>query len=338
MSYSSKNVKDAFRSQLGYVKPLWSEVPDALAGIVEALAHRLNLEQVRDVRCLNASGKSPISYLCINEYFIKVYSKRQFRKELISLDIASYVFKSMYNCNVIFEKLNVDEKDYYAVLFPFIESKDYTYSAAFGCSLIEQLARLHNVLSLYHDSKRVQRYSGAKYERLLRQGKKIVNSGICLGEHSLAIRSDIEGMISVFELIKNASDKQVIHGDLNIHNVIFSDRDTYFVDYEEAAISWLPPKFDVAKLYERFILTDDSLGLDVKKHAAGQLLDAHKVNPVCGGASNVSFMDILTWYRGISWLALLRARIPLTSECDEVKKFIHLHKIAHLNAYWLRQL
>lgn len=149
-------------------------------------------------------------------------------------------------------------------------------------------------------------------------------------------RADVYRWLEEDRLLEGAK-VQVIHNDLNPGNILV-DRvgRIWFLDFEEAAWSYLPVEFDIARVVERYIV-DGAVGAD-KKNAADSFVAAYRERDVYdryrGGITGA-----LRWLLGFSWLRLG----PILSRADvlqhgEVLKFLHLGKLLDEHESWLREL
>ena len=138
----------------------------------------------------------------------------------------------------------------------------------------------------------------------------------------------------------NKGECQVIHNDLNAGNVLKDTKgNVWFLDFEEARWSYLPPYFDIAKVIERFILVNEDWDVQTKIIASQRLLDAYSIvrddNYGMGGSIPVA----LGWLLGFSWLRMSELLFDREAiQHPEVRKFLRLAKLLDENESWLAAL
>jgi len=141
---------------------------------------------------------------------------------------------------------------------------------------------------------------------------------------------------SAIELIKNTTDKefqtlfhcsQMIHGDMNLGNVIFKagSSQPIFIDFEDSITAWMSPLYDVAFVLQRFVLSNNfenkvRLALSFVKGYSSQF----------NLKSIVSNGDLLVVLRMISIRSLLLlSMLPNEKQSTflkEIDKFVNLHR------------
>jgi Ser/Thr protein kinase RdoA (MazF antagonist) len=120
-------------------------------------------------------------------------------------------------------------------------------------------------------------------------------------------------------------DAQMIHNDLHPGNVLFNASTTtfHFLDFEEAASSWLSPVMDLSWVIERFCLMQESGAdelvralLDGYASAGGRVADR--------GASDIVSCIRLRCLIAIGLLSRQAADDRELLDLSESKKFVHL--------------
>lgn len=144
-------------------------------------------------------------------------------------------------------------------------------------------------------------------------------SGACAGP----LKKDIRAVFKGTESWIPQMGAQMIHGDLNPGNVLFSDDGVVFLDFEDAVRTWLPPEIDLAFALERFVLVvhDDD---DAAECAARALMEGWRAGGGQGGRIP-PLCVLLDWlsYKALCLLSALQdAGRPMPEA--EWEKFLHL--------------
>lgn len=191
------------------------------------------------------------------------------------------------------------------------------------------LGHAHNALRTLPISAEIRARSAARnamFERMQNEARM---------QHT----GDIAARVGTTQL--PASDAQVIHGDLNIGNLLFdlSNQRPLLLDFEDANHNWHSPQVDLAMALERFVLArqaSDRRALNL----GSMLLDSYlqTVTPAPGHVADpVAILHALATRA----LLLIANTPPSASTRSESQKFLLLHQRAEqrrrlLDTLWLR--
>jgi len=240
-------------------------------------------------------------------------------------------------CMPGFPKACIDGRVTFA--YPFVEGIYLNSSQGELQALGGALARLHTALASFPDAHRIARRQREMRARMRDKAKALlVDQRWALGDLS-PIRTHLQRWLEV-DAILGKDGCQVIHNDLNAGNVLQDTKgDVWFLDFEEARWSYLPPNFDVAKVIERFILVNEDWDKQTKITASQRFLCEYRAarEDVRGMAGGIP--PALRWQLGFSWLrmsGLLFEREAI--QHPEVRKFLHLAELLDKNEAWLTTL
>ena len=137
------------------------------------------------------------------------------------------------------------------------------------------------------------------------------------------------------------ADAQPIHGDLNLTNILFplDLGEPILIDFEDALVSWLPPKLDVAMALQRLCLVADATPADIV--AAARALIGGYVNhaDVRVFEDHRDLQSALLWlsFRSLCLLAELEAA-GADHDVGEWRKFVGLAHRAKRDAPLLKAI
>lgn len=297
---------------------------------------------------LVASGTSTtkISYCRIIDasqdvdLFIKIVPKSFASGLQRSERISSYV----YNCGLLtpicspgFPKVCIDGRVIFA--YPFVDGSYLNNSMGDLQRLGSALARLHTVLVSFPDAHKIARSQRGMRARMRRKASELlVNKCWASGELS-PVRTHLLQWLGIDALL-NKGECQVIHNDLNAGNVFQDTKgNVWFLDFEEARWSYLPPHFDIAKVIERFILVNEDWDIQAKIIASQRLLDAYGIVRGNHHGMGGNIPAALGWLLGFSWLRISELLFDREAiQHPEVCKFLRLAELLDENESWLAAL
>ena len=297
---------------------------------------------------LAASGTSTaeISYCRMTDadrdvdLFIKIVPKRFASGLQRSGGISDYVHDcGLWTpaCRPGFPKVCFDGRMIFA--YPFVDGSYLNNSIGDLQMLGSALAKLHTTLVNFPEAHRIARAQRGMRTRMRRRARALlVDKCWATGELS-PVRTHLLQWLENDPLL-DKSECQIIHNDLNAGNVLQDTKgNVWFLDFEEARWSYLPPYFDIAKVIERFILVNEHCDVQTKIIASQRLLDAYNVvrgdNYGMGGGIPVA----LGWLLGFSWLRMSRLLFDREAiQHPEVRKFLRLAELLDENESWLAAL
>lgn len=118
-----------------------------------------------------------------------------------------------------------------------------------------QLGRLHQVLRQYPGRKKVSVKSFDRLAALRNTAKRIASLEQPDTPYLRRLCELLKANLDIFKPFKEPC--QIIHGDLNVGNLRWSESGIVFLDFEDARHSWFPPRIDVAFALERLALINE---------------------------------------------------------------------------------
>jgi len=202
------------------------------------------------------------------------------------------------------------------------------------------LARLHQALAAFPDADAVR---GAAERRL--RDLEVAAEGIRGGalrppRRAEELRRLLASSADPFAAMREEP-RQTIHGDLNHGNVLFptDGGEPIALDYEDAAISWLPPALDVAYALERFalVLAADDAGAAAAARALLAAYAGETGAPIFSGRGALADILRMLALRSLTQLAMATSEgaAPAPGEWD---KFHFLHGQAEARSALLAEL
>lgn len=274
------------------------------------------------------------------DLFIKIMPKRLATALQRSATIADYVRSRGVltpTCLPEFPKSCSDGRVIFA--YPFVEGHYLNGTQEQLKALGIALADLHKVLSIFPDGPQIVRRRNEMRSRMRYKAKELLADQRWASGDLSQVRSHVRHWLDTDTMLgKNPC--QVIHNDLNAGNILQDALgNIWFLDFEEARWSYLPPHFDLAKVIERFILVNETRDMRSKIDATRLFLKEYGL--ACGNHCNLqhSIPDALRWLLGFSWLRMSRLLYePEAAGHPEVCKFIQVAEILEDNQTWLATL
>lgn len=118
-----------------------------------------------------------------------------------------------------------------------------------------QLGELHQAFHKYPDIKSVSNLTEKRLRALRNIVEKILNTGKGNTHYSKRLYELLEKSPHVFESFSEPC--QVLHGDLNVGNLLLNGEDITFLDFEDSKHSWFPLRIEMAFVLERFVLINE---------------------------------------------------------------------------------
>ena len=273
---SSIQNRAPFSSGLSFEKPEW-EVPSAnsLDLLQEFLAQISYLEPIA-LYVHGTLSTNTIGYLKIilkekASLFVKIIPDGFKRQLLFSCHLDRYMNNAF--CNHRYETIqfaSIDGK-YYALLYQYNLYEYYDLFEYGVDPVVDALDQIHAELASYPDGSRVKRYCDAKLMRLSRKNYDLLLHQQIPARFKDIVLRDLESFDEINKKIFRSPNRQPIHCDLNVGNLVRFSQQPVFLDFEEASRSYLPPIFDVAKIIERFVLVREDIDDNAKEQIFQQL-------------------------------------------------------------------
>ena len=189
------------------------------------------------------------------EYFVKIVNLEEHDQLCKSNDISIELCKAGISTFMLIDSFPKKfNKNLFLHVYPFIESRFFRCTEGDITLIAKELSKLHKAFKKNKDSNIIKK-STHKREMFLKTdfNKKIE----LLKQIDLTASNYLLKYKNI--LFKEFTNRQVTHGDLNYHNIIFDTKRNTLVllDFEFTTHSYFSPLFDIAKVLERFILLRD---------------------------------------------------------------------------------
>lgn len=272
--------------------------------------------------------------------FVKIAPPEQWERLQFADDVARHVAARGVPAIVTIAPPQAFGAQARAYVYPFVAGRRARATREDAAKVGGALGALHLALRSLPNAERLEMGTRARYA-MLRRRLVAIGSG---ADPARGRADAIQRMAADCPdaLVADASVAcQATHGDLNRGNVLLADGDdkVFVLDFEDAAVSWLPPHLDLAFAIERFALTatpDPETAFQV----ASALLEAYVAS---GGPARFRAPDDLsTTLRGLSLRSLC-----VLAEMDanarpapdaEWEKFVDLSRQARERAPLLARL
>jgi thiamine kinase-like enzyme len=160
-------------------------------------------------------------------------------------------------------KLTINKQPLALLAYPMVHYRLSNFSQTDIQSIAKNLAKLHQYLVRLPNANHIKKHSDIKLKALKNIWQQIQTQPerfYYLPNDTLTVLQNES--ISLLKLLK--IDAQVIHGDLNVGNILFvesnkqSDEKLMFIDFENSAHSYMSPLYDLAYIIARYIMPNSS--------------------------------------------------------------------------------
>lgn len=262
------------------------------------------------------------------DWFVKLVKPEQAKRLLAAQDVSDFVASRGVRSPALIDDFPMTLTDEVtAFAYPFWQGR----LSDFGLSDLQRLGqavgRLHKALSNFPQKEVVRQAGEKRHQMLVDRWQQLLTDDKAM--HSLP--EEVQTILSehksdwLWHLCEQA---QMVHGDLNVGNILFLESDEVaFLDFEDSLTAWFDPLKDLAFIIERFILTVHDAE-DLAKHAHALLDGYFEAYPlkIC---SQERFVDLI---QALAIRALLLlAEVTLNQKTvanSEWKKFVFLYNLA----------
>ena len=231
--------------------------------------------------------------------FIKVLSPSVLERQILANEIA----KNLESKDVLASCLlpgfpKVDQSDQAILVYKWINGRFTNYENSDLEILGKEIAKLHDALRGISLEPEIQKATEERRKLLQNSADTILAGRYAYGPFPQWVKQQMENWAKTSGVLKG--DCQVIHGDLNIGNVMFLEETgrPVFLDFEGSTHSWLPRKIDAAKAIERFSLVHHRNNADALKSSQSFL------QGYLSGAEQNPFDNPEDLQKTLLWLAL----------------------------------
>ncbi|NRA54651.1 MAG: aminoglycoside phosphotransferase family protein [Gammaproteobacteria bacterium] len=189
-------------------------------------------------------------------YFVKVLLPEHGNRTIAADHIVSYLAQHNFIVNRLIEYrvLDLAQGSFFILVYPQLEFRLSDFSSADISALATVTAKIHQLLRHYPQQQQVQRRSGDKHQKLVAHWQLLLDQPDQLNKlphpAQLILQAHRPSLLNILQI-----ESQVIHGDLNVGNILFTQQTLpCIIDFEDCLTSWASPLQDVAFIIERFIL------------------------------------------------------------------------------------
>ena len=153
-----------------------------------------------------------------------------------------------FSCHVHYQTYHVS-----LLCYLYLDSRFFNDSFNDIKLLAHSTAQLHDSLALYSQQKNIKLASEQKMSTLISHWRFLLQSKKELEKLPKAAQSILQNnKEACFDVL--TQNAQVIHGDLNRGNLLFTANTLYIIDFEDSLSTFSSPLQDIAFIIERFIL------------------------------------------------------------------------------------
>ena len=197
-------------------------------------------------------------YQGLRDYFIKVVAEEDHSALVLANKVSQWLFNNDVNVVCIekdFPKALVG-LDCWIYIYPFLEHRFRFRNIDEMYCIGKEIGQMHEVMSRFPETDVIFENCQQKNQILLAQFENFKHknqSPLCAEATSLIHNFPLE------ELSLLDKNSQMIHGDLNMGNIIFSGdaKRPLIIDFEDSVSAYLNPLYDIAFIIQRFILSKD---------------------------------------------------------------------------------
>ncbi|WP_288349402.1 phosphotransferase [uncultured Thalassospira sp.] len=267
------------------------------------------------------------------DWFIKIKDcspSHHVVSQAISIEAASY------GAPVIASEIYNDPEGVLRIeVQPFVENRSPNCDQNDASLTGEALAQMHLALRNVHHKTIVQKNTRARHSYLAEIYRNIERNGVLPPPLEMSFQDMCVGRPFQFDL---APDAQIIHGDLNIGNILVDQgsETVCFIDCENMALSWLSPSVDIGMAIQRQILVADAPD-SIKEASIFSLLSAYQKKSL--GIITIDgehLVNTIAWtcMRNICLLVALRHQ---GREPDQAE-WLKFQSLLQLNQQWATRI
>jgi len=251
------NVKQPANKSLIPDKIFWIEPSDIELQVLNEFFMRGKVIQKRSTN----PAQALLGYYKISSesnYFAKIVSSKTHKSLRAAEKISKWISSAGVSTNFVHTDYpkKIKKTDFWLYLYKYIEH-DFSIRGSSELNLLGNRVGAMHYLMKSHPLVKQVRANGEKNNKYLLTQLNKINSGqvsSSLPSKALTILKNITNS----DFLKLTENAQMIHGDLNVGNIIFNkdESDIVFIDFEDSASSWLSPIYDIAFIFQRFVLID----------------------------------------------------------------------------------
>jgi len=210
----------------------------------------------------------PFGYFkCIGEetsFFIKIIPQNKATTVKLSNIVALYL-KEFIEVNCILNEFSqqnivIDQQHSDILIYPLLETRLCNFSSEDLSNIAISLAHFHNALLNYPEKNQVKIDSQKRLEQLKTVWQKFNQSVSSLSNPQSTDELIPQAVANILtkenECLLDVLSKhaQMIHGDLNVGNILFKKDEVLLIDFENSLYSYMTPLYDISYIIQRFII------------------------------------------------------------------------------------
>ncbi len=216
--------------------------------------------QITQVLQLETEHEFPFGFYRVQgrafDWLVKFITPLQAERHLQANDVNLFLQDKFLNVSCLLDGFPIFVSDEIAILA--VDFKDSKQAKPKDLSsLAIEIGKLHSALKTWHAKDEVKRQAQIREERLKKTWQKIRDESLknlgTIPDEVIAILKKHPLDFSVL-----THDAQVVHGDLNMGNILFQDDEQVcFLDFEDTCTAWFSPLTELSFVIERFLLIDE---------------------------------------------------------------------------------
>lgn len=271
--------------------------------------------------------------------YIKVLPASRFFLQKQSRTVADWLNDHLLLCsNEIAQYSTIVDEKHLILTYEYFDGRFAEYSVKDIAQLGKSVRELHDLLRQCPWKEQVEK-NGNHRLQLLKTTLSILNKEGCCSSLPDTVRTLLLAIEESTIDILTDGKPQVVHGDLNYGNVIFSIQNgtSMFCDFEDTMTAWFAPEMENAFVIERFILapTDEQSILLAKAYFSKykQVGESFFEYP-----AQLELLLKALAVRALLILIVKENEYPLSVQESEWQKFVHLYRQADERSDLLRKI
>lgn len=189
-------------------------------------------------------------------FFIKILESKDVESQVLADSYASYLKSNGLRVNSIVDGFPKHfDCTHRLVVYQWIEGSFLNVDQNTMEILGRRMGQMHAAFSQY-DFDSVKNKSAEKLLALETFSKELMQKRFYCGPYAERVERLLQSMPDAFSNFDEPC--QIVHGDLNVGNVLWTGDDVVFLDFEDTSSSWLPRRIEVAFALERLILINEA--------------------------------------------------------------------------------
>lgn len=308
---------------------------------------RQKYPEIKTVQSMETHHKKPFGFYRMQgfiegeevDWFMKLVPPLQAERHCQALKVAHHLNQNGVACAVSLEEIPIEvDEGVCALTYDYIEGRFCDYSPEDLATLGDTIGHLHKALKTYPDRKAIEQAGIKRHQMLVSRWEFLLDTPEEMAKLPKRVQSMLKSH-SPYWLAHIREDAQMVHGDLNVGNILFvPDGSVVILDLEDSLTAWFDPLKDLAFVIERFVLTvHEDHQVEEMSHI---FLDAYFAQHPTEVQTPDRFVDLLQGLAIRACLLLAEMQCQNTEiDCEtEWHKFHFLYKLTHQYHKQLEQI